>query len=97
MGHLENVQNPEEVGSPGIRGPRAERWSGRKSRGDGWAGRDVGISHLLLKEVPVLLRPLICMAPFPSQTCALSRKPSSIKSLAEGPAAGGADKDIAAG
>lgn len=68
--------------------------AGPKGRGDGWMGRDVGISGPMLKEV---LLPLICMAPFPSQTCALSRKPSSIKSLAEGPAAGASDKDIAAG
>lgn len=52
---------------------------------------------LMRKEVVVPLRPLLCTAPLPSPTLAPPRELLSIRSPAEGPAAGAEDEDIAAG
>lgn len=60
-------------------------------------GRDFGTSCLMLKKVPLPLPPIICMAPFPSQTFAALQKAVINKKTRRGAAAGTTDKDIAAG
>lgn len=58
--------------------------------------RDIGTSCLMLKKRFPSPPPLICMAPFPSQTFAAFQKAIINKETRPGAAAGATDKDIAA-
>lgn len=85
-------------GVPGSHLAKAQCWGEGWWRGDGLPGGQ-GYWHFPsdAKESCSPPPPLICMAPFPSQTFAAFQKAVINKETHRGAAAGAADKDIAAG